>query len=224
MRWIDRGPEPGQVAVYSREYTQGWVSYFQDEVGTRPADSYWREFRSELGERSGGMCWYCERRCGDAAQAGYLAATLDHFRPLSRFPSLAYRWSNWVFSCRRCNDEYKQNKWPENGYVDPAAVDEMERPERYFDYDVKTDEVIPKNGLSEDERHRAWDTIDDLGLNSLDVRYYRQNWTRQIIEGLLRFPVEERLAFAEYLASPPGEYLGTTRLVLAQLREAGEIP
>ncbi len=224
MRWIDRGPEPDRVGAYAREFTQGWVRYFGDGVVHRPSDYFWSEFRSELGERSGGMCWYCERRCNLPADAGDRAATLDHFRPLSRFPNLAYDWLNWVFSCRRCNSEYKQDRWPENGYVDPATEDERERPEHYFDYDLRTHEVIPRDGLVEDERRRAWDTIDDLGLNSLDVRFYRQDWTRQLIGDLQGFPVEERVALAEYLVNQPSEFLGTTQMVLAHLRETGEIP
>ena len=40
-----------------------------------------------------------------------------------------------------------------------------EQPERYFDYDLRTHDVIPRDDLVEDERRRAWDTIDDLGLN-----------------------------------------------------------
>ena len=170
------------------------------------------------------MCWYCERRCDSASQVGDRAATLDHFRPLSHFPNLAYDWSNWIFSCRRCNDEYKQDKWPENGYVDPAAGDDRERPERCFDYDMRTHDIIPRDDLVGDERRRAWDTIDDLGLNKLDVRFYRQYWARQLIEDLRELSIEERPAFAEYLALDPSEFLGTTRMVLAQLREAGEIP
>ena len=169
------------------------------------------------------MCWYCERRCDPAADVGDKAATLDHFRPLSRFPNLAYDWSNWVFSCRRCNEDYKNSNWPENGYVEPAAADERDRPERYFDYDLKTHELIPRNDLTGDELRRAWDTIDDLGLNSLDVRYYRQDWIQQLIEDLRKFPIEERRALAECLTAQPNEYLGTTRMALAQLRETGEI-
>ena len=209
--------------MYAREYTQGWVRYFQDGVGPRPTDSSWREFRRNLGDRSDGMCWYCERRCDPAAEVGDRAATLDHFRPRSRFPNLAYNWSNWIFSCRRCNSEYKQDRWPNDGYVDPAAENEGERPEHYFDYDMKTHEVVPRNDLTGNERQRAWDTIDDLGLNELDVRFYRQGWTQRLMEDLMEFPIEERAVFAEFLASQPSEYLGTTRLVLTQLREAGEI-
>ena len=106
----------------------------------------------------------------------------------------------------------------------PAASDERERPERYFDYDVRTQDVIPREDIVGDERQRAWDTIDDLGLNELDVRFYRQDWIRQIVEDIRRLPTEERTAFAEYLANQPNEFLGTTRMVLAQLREAGEVP
>ena len=224
MRWIERGPEPGRVEVYAREYTQGWVSYFQDGVEPRPTDSSWREFRQDLGERSSGMCWYCERRCDPAAEVGDRAATLDHFRPRSRFPHLTYQWSNWVFSCHRCNVGHKDDRWPENGYVDPAAGDERDRPERYFDYDLRTHDVIPRDGLVEDERRRVWDTIDDLGLNRLDVRYSRQDWIRQIVEDIRQLPIKERPALARFLESQPSEYLGTTRMALAQLRQAGEIP
>ena len=224
MRWIDRGPEPGRVVAYAREYTPGWVRYFRDRVGSRPPDFSWREFRPILGERSGDMCWYCERRCDPAAGVGDLAATLDHFRPLSRFPDLAYDWSNWVFSCRRCNEEYKQDNWPDTGYVDPAASDVLERPDRFFDYDMKTHEVVPRNGLAGDERRRALNTIDDLGLNKLDIRFFRQDWIRSLTEDIRILPIEERPALAEFLASHPSEYLGTTLMALAQMREAGEIP
>ena len=223
MRWINRGPDPGHVEAYAREYTPRWVSYFRDRVGARPTDSFWREFRTQLGELSEYVCWYCERRCDRASEVGGRAATLDHFRPLSRFPNLAYDWSNWVFSCHRCNVENKQDRWPENGYVDPAASDEKERPENYFAYDMRTHDVIPRDDLGEDDRRRAWDTIEDLGLNKVDVRFYRQHWMRRLIEDLRKLPIEEHPPLAKHLASYP-EFLGTTRMVLAQIREAGELP
>ena len=129
-----------------------------------------------------------------------------------------------MFSCRRCNEDYKNSNWPENGYVDPATEDERERPERYFDYDLRTHDLIPRGDLAGDERQRALDTIDDLGLNELDVKFYRSNWLRRLTVDFLKLPSEERVALAEFLERDPSEYLGTTRMVLAQLREAGEIP
>ncbi len=184
MRWIDRGPEPDGVAGYDRQFTQGWVDYCRHQRGGRPTDSYWREFRVALGLRSDGLCWYCERRCEAASEVSGLSATVDHFRPLSRFPELAYEWSNWAFSCSRCNSENKADKWPALGYVDPGAGDERERPERYFDYDALTGEIVPHRSLAGDDRRKAEYTIADLGLNKIDVRYYRLDWTRRFVEDL----------------------------------------
>ena len=220
MRWIDRGAAPNRVAVYNRQYTQGWVRYFRDRVGAIPGDSCWREFRDGLGERSGGMCWYCERLCASASPVVSRAATLDHFKPRSKFPQLTYEWSNWVFSCYACNAEFKEDRWPQNGYVDPAAADIQNRPESYFDYDSKTNDVIPRHGLSDGEHKRAQDTIDDLSLNRLEVKINRAN----LIQDLFEFFEDDLVALSEFIETQPIEFLGSARMALAQLRNAGEIP
>ena len=192
MRWVDRGPEPSGVVGYALQFTQGWVDYFQNAVGGRPADSYWREFRPTLGSPTNNICWYCERQCDVGAESAGLAPTVDRFRPLSRCPQLAYAWSNWIFSCQRCNGENKKDKWPESGYVDPCAIDITERPEQYFDYDADTGEIVPKNSLSGTARWKASNTINDLGLNRLDVRFFRFEWTRKFREDLLLLPIVDR--------------------------------
>ena len=220
MRWIDRGPEPGGVQGYARQFTQRWVEYFRDRVGERPNDSYWREFRELLGCCSGNICWYCERLClRDANEAGR-APTVDHFRPLSRYPELAYQWSNWIFSCRRCNGENKQDKWPASGYVDLSAADVQERPERHFDYDAETGEIIPMVGLSSEARERTLRTIDDLGLNKLDVRFYRLDWTRRFIADWQALSNIDRPAFAEVSTRTGFEFVGAASMVVQQLRSS----
>ena len=219
MRWVDRGPEPGGVAGYGSRFTQGWIDYFENRVGWRPEDYYWREFRQTLGSRSNNICWYCERQCYSNAHTGDRAPTVDHFRPRSKFPALAYVWSNWVFSCRRCNEDNKGNQWPEQGYVDPCADDVGERPERYFDYDAETGEIIPKTGLIGDARRKAWHTIEDLGLNKLDVRYYRFDHTQRFISDLSSLPVEDRQDFIALFTEQPVEYAGVTRMVVERAPE-----
>ena len=219
MRWVDRGPEPGGVPGYARQFTPGWIRYFRDRQGGRPTDDYWREFRPLLGSLTNNICWYCERQC-DAITGGK-APTVDHFRPLSRFPQLAYTWSNWVFSCQRCNGENKQDKWPASGYVDPCAADVSEYPEQYFDYDGLTGEILPKKELSGTARRRALDTIEDLGLNKLDVRFYRLYRTREFLADFLSSSVSERqVLYDSYL---PGEYSGTMWMVVEQLSQHGYI-
>ena len=223
MRWIDRGAEPDGVAELAREHTPGWIRYFRDHEGARPTDYRWADFRAGLGERSDSMCWYCERLCESAASIGNMSATLDHFKPRSKFPELTYDWNNWVFSCRRCND-VKGDQWPENGYVDPATTTARERPERYFDYDMRSHTIIPASNLSADERRRALDTIGDLWLNEFDVQFYRHDWIRQVIEDMRELPVEDRAALAALFESESREFKGSTRMALAQMRDAGEIP
>ena len=190
------------------------------EVGAEdgPSDSRWRAFRDSLGRCSGNICWYCERRCQRDADAGGRAPTVDHFRPLSRFPELSYRWSNWIFSCRRCNGDNKGNRWPALGYADPGAADERERPDRYFDYDAGTGEIVSRAGLSSEARERALQTIDDLGLNKVDVRFYRLDWTRQFVADWQALPAGDRPAFAEFCMQTGREFGGSTSMVVQQLQ------
>ena len=223
MRWVDRGPEPDGVAEYAKQFTQGWIDYFQSQIGGRPTDSHWRGFRPTLGNRTNNVCWYCERQCSLQTELGGRAPTVDHFRPISRFPQLAYEWSNWIFSCRRCNGENKMDKWRDSGYVDPAADVPAERPESYFDYDVQTGELIPKDGLSEAARRKALDTITDLGLNKLDVRFHRIDWTRGFVADLMLLPLTDRQTFAEAFIQRPVEYAGVTGMVVRNLRVNGHI-
>ena len=150
------------------------------------------------------------------------APTVDHFRPLSRFPRLAYEWSNWVFSCYACNGEYKKDKWGDTGYVDPSAAVVAERPEQYFDYDADTGQIVPQNDLSGTARRKASDTIRDLGLNRLNVMLNRQRWTLKFRYDVLELPVSARQAFVELMTGRV-PYAGTTRMVVEQLRQGGHI-
>ena len=192
------GPEPGGVAGYAARFTQGWVDYFEHRVGSRPEDSHWREFRSALGRRTNNVCWYCERECCLDAESGGRAPTVDHFRPRNRFPALSYAWSNWVYSCRRCN-ENKDDGWPEFGYVNPCADLVAERPERYLAYDAGTGEMVPRSGLTGDARLRALRTIADLRLNDVDVRLYRHDHTRRFMHDLQELPTGDRPGLRGFL-------------------------
>ena len=41
LRWVDRGPKPDGVAEYARQFTQGWVNYYQSGVDEQPTDFRW---------------------------------------------------------------------------------------------------------------------------------------------------------------------------------------
>ncbi len=199
MRWIDRGPAPGGITQLAIRFTQGWVDHHEARTGwrgERPRDSCWSDFRRILGERSGYLCWFCEGKCRQDGAAKWnndeWKSTVDHFRPISKFPELAYEWSNWVFSCRACNNDQKKDNWSEESeYIDPAAADIAEGPEQYFDYDHYVDRgtIVPKCGIGSDARKRANRTIADFDLNNVVVRKRRleavscfmKAWSRLVV-------------------------------------------
>ncbi len=94
-------------------------------------------------------------------QAG---ATIEHFRPTSKFPLLACTWTNLFYCCHACNEqkgeEFEETllKPDEEGYS--------------FDYffviNFSSYKLEPNPQRSEAEQKRAKDTIRLYGLNDLD--------------------------------------------------------
>ena len=115
------------------------------------------------------------------------------------------------------------DKWPALGYVDPGAGDERERPERYLDYDPLTGEIVPHASLAGNDRRKAEGTIADLGLNKIDVLFYRLDWTRRFVADLRALPADARTEFADYALGQADEFVGSARMLVAQMRASGEI-
>ena len=157
MHWIDRGPEPDGLETVREARTGSWVVHYRDGIGNRPNDSRWQHFHDDLSAPFHGLCAYCEETT---------PGEVDHFRPVSRFPHLVYKWSNWVFACHYCNSN-KSNRCPSGGYVDPCAGCVDERPERYFTFDVEKRELKSRAGLPAIRRQRAAQMMTDLKLNAL---------------------------------------------------------
>jgi uncharacterized protein (TIGR02646 family) len=89
---------------------------------------------------------------------------VDHHRPKSRFPDLAFAWSNLYGVCALCN-RWKADRWD----------DALLRPDepgydffRYFDCDPMTGRIGPRPDIGGLDRERAARTIEILGLNEGD--------------------------------------------------------
>ena len=211
MHWVDRGPAPPGLDHVREALTPGWVAHYRDQVGERPPDDRWRNFLDVLGSRFHRICGYCE----EAAVLG----GVDHFRPKSRFPEIVYSWSNWVFACSKCNST-KQDKWPAGGYVDPCACSCEDRPENFFDFDLDTGEIVAKFGLTEQQYHTAWQTIDDLGLNDMGHRNNRRARIEELrmLLGLLDHTATPGIEqFIRSRATRSSELSSVTRAMLAQV-------
>ena len=155
MHWVDRGPEPDGLKEVCVRYTSGWVRYYHQGEGSRPSDARWQTFRDDLSLAFNGLCAYCEERSSEE---------VEHFRPVSHFPELVYKWSNWLLACSACN-RAKGAKWPSMDYVDPCAEAVEERPEAYFIFDTLDGTISPRRDLSPDKHDRAATMIEDLNLN-----------------------------------------------------------
>ena len=161
-------------------YTSRWIDFYENEVGNKPTDSRWRDFREELGQLFLLQCGYCESFC---------RGEVDHFRPKVRFPQLVYEWPNWVFACSACN-RAKGEKWPDDGYVDPCAVSESQRPESYFMFNTRNGAITPFRDLDTDRFDKAQRMIDDLKLNDLHHLVARIVRLRMLAAGIPDDPVE----------------------------------
>ena len=154
------------MAPIRERYTPGWVRFYRCGEGARPTDRAWQSFRDDLIPLFHGLCAYCEQT--DPGE-------VDHFRPKSRFPEKVYIWSNWLFSCHACNLA-KLDKWPDEGYVDPCATDSSCRPEHYFEFSLGSGRIIPRAGLSCQEKSKARLMINDLKLNEWYQVKERNTW------------------------------------------------
>ena len=65
-----------------------------------------KSVRKALKEMTAGHCAYCQSQTSAAYQG-----EVEHFQPKSLFPTLAYEWDNYFFSCKLCNGP-KKDRWP----------------------------------------------------------------------------------------------------------------
>lgn len=66
------------------------------------------QVRSALTTMFGPKCAYCESHVTAVSWQN-----VEHFRPSSRYPALAYDWDNLLLACSRCNGEpHKSDRFP----------------------------------------------------------------------------------------------------------------
>lgn len=130
---IDRNKvEPPSVLesadVWGRELCEARrVWHLRNPVGTKPAtedpkpgalSSRYRhaEVKTALEALIGLKCHYCEQTIE--------RFDVEHFRPQSIYPALAYQWSNLLLACQTCNQTYKSDRFP----ISPDSTQATEDP------------------------------------------------------------------------------------------------
>lgn len=145
--------------------------------------SYWlnEDVREPLWQLHLGKCCYCERK-----RAIRRESDIEHYRPKTMVTGendhpgywwLAYDWTNYLFSCKPCNQTHKKNHFPllpgsirasgpsnDVGMERPVLLNPIDDdPERCISYDW-TSKIYVK-ALGADDDNRGSETIKILGLN-----------------------------------------------------------
>ncbi len=109
-----------------------------------------------LKEMTTDHCSFCDGYPFDMSKE-----TIEHFRPKSLFPELAYTWNNLFYACDRCQEE-KGEKF-DDLLLKPDSTDYTFS--RYFMVDYRTGELAPNPTASDTDQQRAQITIACYGLN-----------------------------------------------------------
>ena len=115
------------------------------------------EMTSILGEIENAHCSFCDGFPVKTVSAN----SIEHFKPKSQFPRLAYTWKNLFYCCSKCQESKLEDF--DRKLLKPDVLNYSF--EYYFQYDTKTGEVIPNPDRSEDDFERAEKTIELYGLN-----------------------------------------------------------
>jgi uncharacterized protein (TIGR02646 family) len=87
--------------------------------------------------------------------------SIEHFKPKSAFPLLAYYWENLFYCCSKCQ-ESKLEDFDEK-LLKPDVANYLF--EYYFQYDTETGNIIPNPDRMKNDLQRAEKTIELYGLN-----------------------------------------------------------
>lgn len=123
MREVSRGPRPASLTRNAAAWTRALLDARAEEARDpqkKVTDTVWNRYRQPdvkeaLEAMYAGCCCYCDASIGEVAPEH-----IEHLKPKSKFPELAFEWENLHLSCPRCNT-FKSNEYDErNPILDPA--------------------------------------------------------------------------------------------------------
>lgn len=143
---------------------------------------YWRRIERELYEAYSGICAYSctwiPRVTG--------ARTVEHFKPMSKYPDEAYNWDNYRLVCSRLNGRKKDFE----DVLDPFTLQDG-----WFVIDFPSLMIFPADHLSKEEVRQVEETVKRLQLDKDEECIEdREKWLRDYITGEISFTHLEKHA------------------------------
>lgn len=146
-------PEPGRFQATVRR--PGAVFLTRNPQPTNKEfkrHAYWNRAASDLYSEYSGICAYTSMHM-------VYAETIDHFRPKSKYPELAYEWDN----LRLCRGRVNVSKGDSEHVLDPFEVENT-----WFKLELPSCLIKAAPGLPHDIKVKVNNTLNTLRLNSDD--------------------------------------------------------
>lgn len=159
MLKLERPCEPDCLHVGAPGWTEAYVIGRERNAAHpfswRSAPCY-REIRHRLAAMTQGHCAFCDGQIGVESRK-----TVEHFRPKSQFPELAYAWDNLFPCCDLCQSAKREQ-------FDPALLKPDDPHYAFTDHFIvnyQTGEIEPSPHADEPARLRAEISIRLYALN-----------------------------------------------------------
>ena len=157
MRKQIRPAEPAILIEHGTRWTQQWIELRKRNpaaqfswyvVNGEPANVLLMPFLRDMTQEH---CAFCDA----FPFSDRSPETIEHFRPKSLFPEVAYHWVNLYYCCARCQGE-KGGQWDDR-LLSPDAPDYSF--ERYFFFEFTTGALRPNPQATKEDQDRARETI-----------------------------------------------------------------
>ncbi len=160
MHKLERGVAPSCLSGYKHGQ-----NHWRDVTPDEKAD-IWRELDKMQVKR----CAYCE--VGIKTTWPDMDSHIEHFRQRSRYPQGTFQWANLFGSCNR-KDSCGNHKDRASVYPPDVLINMGDEDPEDFLFFLDNGRVVPANGLSEQQQHRAEETIRLFNLNSSALTWKR---------------------------------------------------
>lgn len=188
-----------KMPVYLKFYKEwGRIYAFKKQQGLKPKwhkkIKQWGQLKQDLAELTADHCSFCD----SYPLVTKNKQTVEHFRPRSCYPKLAYVWHNLFLCCETCQTTKGDNF---NKKLLKPDVKEYEF-NRYFIANFKTGYIEVNARASQQDQERAKITIRMYGLNSHDrpkIRFNHYNWIKtQIRKKKIKINKDKDIATISY--------------------------
>jgi uncharacterized protein (TIGR02646 family) len=162
MEKINRTKAPQWLAEKYKTWGRDWKSKYEDSG--KSSDFRWRQHnkksRNDLVDKLCVMTQYHCSFCDGYPMGSLIKETIEHFRPKTKYPLLAYYWQNLFICCCIC--QQKGDAFDKALLKPDVASYEFDH---YFDIEWDSGKIIPNIDSSAPNQQRAQVTIALYKLN-----------------------------------------------------------